>query len=86
MIEKLAALVPPPGLNLVRYHGVLASAQGRGWLAAGTHHAGERKQMVPSPPLADEPSIELADVAPPKVRAHGLTWACLLARVFDIDA
>ncbi len=26
LIEKLAALVPPPRLNLVRYHGVLASA------------------------------------------------------------
>ena len=24
LIEKLAALVPPPRLNLVRYHGVLA--------------------------------------------------------------
>ena len=24
LIEKLAALVPPPRLNLVRYHGILA--------------------------------------------------------------
>ena len=24
LLEKLAALVPPPRLNLVRYHGVLA--------------------------------------------------------------
>ncbi len=24
LIEKLAALVPPPRLNLIRYHGVLA--------------------------------------------------------------
>ncbi|MBT4096156.1 MAG: hypothetical protein HOE86_00835, partial [Gemmatimonadetes bacterium] len=26
LLEKLAALVPPPRLNLVRYHGVLAPA------------------------------------------------------------
>jgi hypothetical protein len=26
LLEKLAVLVPPPRLNLVRYHGVLASA------------------------------------------------------------
>jgi len=26
LIEKLAALVPPPGVNIVRYHGVLAPA------------------------------------------------------------
>jgi hypothetical protein len=26
LLEKLAALMPPPRLNLVRYHGVLASA------------------------------------------------------------
>ena len=26
LVEKLAALVPPPRVNLVRYHGVLAPA------------------------------------------------------------
>ena len=71
---------------LVRYHGVLAPAQGRGWLAAGeTHHARQRKQIVPAPTVADEPSLEPTAVAAPQARAHRLTWACLLARVFDID-
>ena len=37
LIEKLAALVPPPRLNLVRYHGVLAP------------NAADRKQIVPGP-------------------------------------
>jgi len=36
LIEKLAALVPPPRLNLVRYHGVLAP------------NAGFRRLVVPS--------------------------------------
>ena len=37
LLEKLAALVPPPRLNLVRYHGVLAP------------HAADRAQIVPGP-------------------------------------
>ena len=37
LLEKLAALVPPPRLNLVRYHGVLAA------------NAADRSQIVPSP-------------------------------------
>ena len=43
LIEKLVALVPPPRLNLVRYHGVLAP------------HAAGRSQIVPGPATtADE--------------------------------
>ena len=37
LLEKLAALVPPPRLNLVRYHGVLAPA------------CPDRAQIVPGP-------------------------------------
>jgi hypothetical protein len=37
LLEKLAALVPPPRLNLVRYHGVLAP------------NAADRAQIVPGP-------------------------------------
>ena len=37
-VEKLAALVPPPSFNLVRYHGVLAPA------------AHSRSQIVPANP------------------------------------
>ena len=42
LLEKLAALVPPPRLNLVRYHGVLAP------------NAAARAQIVPRPQSADE--------------------------------
>ncbi len=73
LIEKLAALVPPPRLNLVRYHGVLAP------------NARERKQIVPSLPVADEANIEPAAVSSPQARAQRFTWAALLARVFDVD-
>ena len=35
LIEKLAALVPPPRVHLIRYHGVLAP------------YAADRSQIVP---------------------------------------
>ena len=38
LMEKLAALVPPPRLNLLRYHGILAP------------NARHRSQVVPAPP------------------------------------
>ena len=42
LFEKLAALVPPPRLNLVRYHGVLAP------------NAADRALIVPGPKAANE--------------------------------
>ena len=42
LIEKLAALVPPPRVNLVRYHGVLAA------------HAKDRDKIVPKRPDAEK--------------------------------
>ena len=73
LIEKLAALVPPPRLNLIRYHGILAP------------NARDRKHIVPQPPVSDEPSIQPDPIAAPGTPAQRLSWAALLARVFDID-
>jgi hypothetical protein len=42
LIEKLAALVPPPRVNLVRYHGILAP------------HAKDRDKVVPKKPDGEE--------------------------------
>lgn len=39
LLEKLAALVPPPRLNLIRYHGILAVG------------ARDRAKIVPVPSL-----------------------------------
>ena len=72
LLEKLAALVPPPRLNLVRYHGVLAPA------------CPDRAQIVPGP-------SELTQVegcgpgGAGERRAHRVSWAKLLARVFGYD-
>ncbi|MBD07040.1 MAG: hypothetical protein CME24_22165 [Gemmatimonadetes bacterium] len=72
LLEKLAALVPPPRLNLVRYHGVLAPAcpdrsqivLGRSELTQveGCQHGGAGER-----------------------RCHRVAWAKLLARVFQYD-
>ncbi len=74
LIEKLVALVPPPRLNLVRYHGVLAP------------HAADRSQIVPGP-VAEEAKAGCghADAGDRPSGRHRFSWAKLLARVFRID-
>ena len=75
LLEKLAALVPPPRLNLVRYHGVLAP------------NAADRAQIVPGPKEEVEAPAECTGEGE-EIRAqrrHRLAWAVLLARVFQFD-
>ena len=69
-LEKLAALVPPPRLHLLRYHGVLAP------------RARDRGRIVPTKPVA-EPAAD-GDTSAPSC-THRLGWAALLARVFSSD-
>ena len=72
LLEKLAALVPPPRLNLVRYHGVLAPA------------CPDRAQIVPGPSALTQTEGCEHDTAGHR-RAHRVSWAKLLARVFQYD-
>ena len=67
--SKLSALVPPPRVNLVRYHGVLAP------------HAKDRDKIVPS---GERPDGEGGEEKPAASRKYRLTWAALLARVFHV--
>ena len=73
--EKLAALEPPPRLNLVRYHGVLAPA------------CPDRAQIVPGPSaLTQDEGCEHDDAGGAAGRrAQRICWAKLLARVFQYD-
>jgi hypothetical protein len=76
LIEKLAALVPRPRLNLVRYHGVLApNAAGREYIVPGP-----RSEETGS----DAPCAHAAPTHTPRP-AYRLSWARLLARVFRVD-
>jgi len=65
LIEKLAAPVPPPRLNLIRYHGVLAP------------NASARNQIVPAP-LVEAPASSPPPPSPPRlgrIAEHGLLFA-----------
>ncbi len=68
------ALVPPPRLHLIRYHGVLAPA------------SADRAQIVPGPSAltaASDGGCGPADN--PGRHRHRVEWARLLARVFQIE-
>jgi hypothetical protein len=71
VLEKLAALIPRPAVNLLLYHGVLAS-RGR-----------RRSQVVryghPAPDAA-----ALTREAHPAVPTHAWTWAALMHRTLDL--
>jgi len=69
LLERLAALVPPPRRPLLASHGVLAP------------HAGWRPAVVPGPPAG--PSVEAGSDRPRT--AGRLSWPTLLRRVFSLD-
>jgi hypothetical protein len=77
-VARLAALVPRPGKNLVRYHGVLApNARARAEIVPSAHPRGDDGGPSVRAPVAP---------APPKARpGRYLLWHELLRRVFEID-
>jgi len=85
-LEKLAALVSAPRVNLVRYHGILAPA------------ARHRAAVIPTNGTVPEEDLgagrersasSVTDGAPPgsrpQPRPRNYTWAELMQRVFEID-
>ena len=75
-IARLAALVPPPRLNLTRYHGVFApNSHHRAFVTPGKRGKGNKK-----PAHRDE-----SDDRTPAERRASMTWAQRLKRVFNID-
>jgi len=79
-LRRLAALVPPPRTNLVRFFGVFAA------------NARLRKHVVPKPPPQPHPApvtppSPAASPAPPSAPAprHRLPWAQLLQKTFLVD-
>jgi hypothetical protein len=69
-MQRLAALVPRPRLNLIRFHGVLAP------------NAKLRPQIIPNRPASAADDLGDASHHPSSAR---ISWARLLKRVFDID-
>ena len=71
-MQRLAALVPRPKLNLIRFHGVLAP------------NAKLRAEITPGGPVTASDTAD--DFGPlPHSPAARMSWARLLKRVFDID-
>jgi hypothetical protein len=80
LLEKLAALVPRPRINLVLYHGVLAPNSS--WR--------ERAVAYGTPPVAEAPLAASAtpdtnDEPTPTRVPRSWAWADLMRRAFDID-
>lgn len=74
LVERLAALVPPPRANTILYHGLLAAG------------ARDRRRLLPRPtPRPRRAVLHLVrpDVASPESR--WTPWAALLRRVFGVD-
>jgi hypothetical protein len=87
LVEKLAALVPPPRFNLVRYHGVLApAARCRPSVVPSdseaaepvSHHGCRARQR-------DSPSKAGSSTKPRGCHPRNYSWAELLRRVFALD-
>jgi len=71
-LRRLAALIPPPGVHLVRFFGVLApNARLRPLVVP-------RKPPPPEPRSSDDPPAEAA-------RPSRVPWAQLLKRTFGED-
>ena len=83
LIDRLAALVPPPRFHMVRYHGVLAS------------RSKYRSRVVPSGAAQEDATDESCGHAPstsetshspsPERHERNYTWSELMKRVFETD-
>jgi len=84
LLEKLAALVPPPRVNLVRYHGVLAPASRH---RARVVPAGKAMNLlVPEPEISTSTGNRSGEEEPSvATRPRNYSWAELMRRVFEID-
>ncbi len=72
-MQRLAALVPRPRLNLIRFHGVLAP------------NAKLRAEIVPGRSVLINETTDDLDDTPHHSTSARMSWARLLKRVFDIE-
>jgi hypothetical protein len=72
-MQRLAALVPRPRLNLIRFHGVLAP------------NAKLRPRIIPGRPDPHHDALDDLGGAPHHSTSVRMSWARLLKRAFDID-
>jgi hypothetical protein len=84
LVERLAALVAPPKVSLVRYHGLLAPAA-----AFRPQITPESKPEAPAVHPGCQKQASTKDAAhgneKPKCRPRNYPWAELLRRIFSVD-
>jgi len=88
LIGKLAALVPPPRFNLVRYHGILApSARWRSRIVpAASADAGTLKSCPACTLKKGKKNMQQENSQiPNKGHPRNYSWAELMKRVFGFD-
>jgi hypothetical protein len=73
LLQRLAALVPRPRINLVLYHGVLAP------------RAAWRRKIVPAPAAAASRDKRSGEEGGAAARRVNRPWAELMARAFGFD-
>jgi hypothetical protein len=85
LVEKLAVLIPPPRVNLVRYHGVFApGSRLRRLVVPGG--AAAQARACPKQDGETKPAAESRPPEPPARDARPyIDWASLLKRVFSVD-
>ena len=96
-MRRLAALLPGPYVNLIRYHGVFANrskCRARLPLPPVQVHDAPTGPAIPAPDATDAgegkgPQAPSSPPVPPRTlsrRPRRLSWASLLKRVLDVDA
>ena len=85
LVAKLAAIVPPPGFNLVRYHGVFAPASD--WRKRIVPFDAEESTHCPGCTVGRREKEPAGEEWQKSNRCHprNYSWAELLKRVFEID-
>jgi len=86
LIGKLAALVPPPRFNLVRYHGILApSARWRSRIVPVEPQEGSDSRSCPDCSEAKKEGQGKRQENTGKIHPRNYSWAELMKRVFGFD-
>jgi len=80
LLERLAALIPRPRINLVLYYGILAPRAR--WRAAVVASAGSEWSDVPAGLC---PAVDDGDDSAGRPHRRGYLWAELMRRTFGID-
>jgi len=80
LLERLAALIPRPRINLVLYYGILAPRAR--WRAAVVASAGSEWSDVPA---GVDPAVDEGDDSAGQPHRRGYLWADLMRRTFGID-